>query len=345
MKNLGFRNRDEDLVAKNDVQGLVQFPESSVLDVSAMMNIPTTADVSAFLIKAETHDKNLIKLHGYDNSGSNNELVITPMAGFGPHYDAKLVQMALGPNDNPTPYVIVLNADDDEQGSIVIPADCNTFDLSYYCTTVSDLISQYSTNDGIFPFNLSNTPISDLINSSSYVGSSVKINNVSVTAYRIKNIAFGKSYNSVTGTGDYFLGYLSGVTSVNLNGLKNVTDIGAAFLYNCTALASIDLSPFAKVESIGDSFLGYATALTSVDLSHFMNLTNVGTGFMTGLKANNFNAIQIGNVDWSTITVGSNFFPNVNAGTSGTIYADSQELANKFKAKQSRLNLWNVVIN
>jgi hypothetical protein len=275
-----------DAIRQKTLESVPSPVEQNVIDVSLMMNIPTAADVSAWMFRSEIEDNDLIKLHGYDNSGSSGALVITPEVGFGPHYNAKLAQMSVA-NNSVAGYVIDLAKDDGvTAGSITIPQDCNTFDISYYRTKDGGAYvptSSYyiGTNNVMYPFELDNTPIANFY-ANSNATASITINGVSVVKNTIKEICFGDSYKSVTELSDYFCYYITSLQFINLSSLTNVTSIKSRFLYNCPLLQSLDLSPFSNVTTIESYFLDDCSGLQSLDLSPFSNVTTINGSFLSG---------------------------------------------------------------
>ncbi|MDR2002403.1 MAG: leucine-rich repeat domain-containing protein [Prevotella sp.] len=317
--------------------------EQNIIDVSAMFDIPTGADVSAFLFRAEGNNKNLIKLHGYDNSGQTGGLVITPQVGFGPHYNAWLAQRTTADGTTFNDYGIKLNMDNgDTPGSIEVPQDCDTFDVSYYA---SDNYSSYyvDTDNVMHPFELDNTPIANFC-ASGGTSSSITINGNAVVKNTIKEIVFGNSYKDVSGISANFLRDCSSLASADLSVFVNVSGALNLFLTGCSSLASINLSAFFNVTQIGSNFLQTCSSITSLDLSAFDNVTHVGGYFLN--QCINLTSINIGDVDWSSKSVGTNSpmasVPNVPI---STLHAASQQLADKFKAKMNgNISNWTVVI-
>ena len=86
--------------------------------------------------------------------------------------------------------------------------------------------------------------------------------------------------STIESIGDQFLTYCTGLTSVNLSGLRNVTSIGNDFLSECSGLQTLELSPLSKVTSIGDYFLSSCSGLTSLDLSPLTGVTSIENYFL-----------------------------------------------------------------
>ena len=171
-------------------------------------------------------------------------------------------------------------------------------------------------DDTIIRFGLENTPFSSF----SINETRVLINGKNIDRAKIKQLAFGNSYKNESHIGDYFVYFYEYMDSINLNTLKNIASIGSYFLYGSANLPTLDLSKFNNVTTIGSNFLRSCTGLTS---------------------------IQIGNVDWSSKTISANRalegVPNI---STSILYADSQELADKFKAKMNnKISNWTVIIN
>ena len=89
---------------------------------------------------------------------------------------------------------------------------------------------------------------------------------------------------SVTFIDDLFCNCLS-LTSLNLNGLRNVTTIGCYFLFGCEQLIELDLSAFRGLEAIGQAFLLGCDSLTVCDLSPLSNVTSIGNDFLYGCRS------------------------------------------------------------
>jgi hypothetical protein len=244
-----------------------------------MMNIPTSADVEAFMFRGADEHKHLIKLHGFDNSGQSGALVITPEIGFGAHYNAQLVQKAFY-NNAPTKFIIDLIIDDGENpGTISIPANCNSFDITYFVTQDGgDKDSYYiNTNNVMYGFELENTPIENFCTNTG----TTTIKGSDITKSTIKELKFGNSYKTVTTIGNFFIYSYSALTSIDLSGFSGVTTIGNNFLYFNQSLP-IDLSPMINVTSIGTTFMGRCRGIgDTFDLSPLSNVTSVGAGFMS----------------------------------------------------------------
>jgi hypothetical protein len=295
----------------------------SVLDVSEMLHIPTAADVSAWMLKGANDNKDLIKLHGFDNSGGSNELVITPELGFGPHYTAQLAQPYMDGGGVVQTAIVQLNQEEGETaGSIIIPAACNSFDVSYYRAKAGGLGSSYYKlfDNTLHPFSLQDTPMANLMNIG-YMGFYL-INGVSVSSGYITSIVLGRSYNPVTTIGNKFLQYLTYAQSISLQGLSSVTQIGNYFLYRSPNLIEIDLSGFVNLSSIGDRFIHECPRLRK---------------------------IRIGSIDWSfqgNIQLPYDpyaFYPNPDT-SDCMIYADTIELGNAFKNRFNTLRNWTVAV-
>jgi hypothetical protein len=288
-----------------------ELPESTnqnVIDCSEMFDFETGADVSAFFFRRNSEDgKGLVKLHGYDNSGGSNDLEITPALGFGPHYDAWLAQAATEDGTDIELYGIQLKKDNGiNPGKIIVPAACNTFDISYYASL--NMASYYVKTDGsMHSFELDNTPIANFT-ATGYNQTTFIINGQSVNITDIREISFGKSYLAVDGIvpnnflygltqlksidlyglgnvdGFYgaFLGNCTGLTGIDLNAFKTrPMQMGYYFLNNCAGLKEIDLGIFTGAGNIPIMFLNQCTALTGIDLSPLSEVENIGYDFMT----------------------------------------------------------------
>lgn len=322
--------------------------ESLVVDVSNMFDIDTDADVSAFLFKRENSvDKGLIKLHGFDNSGLDDDLTITPVLGFGPQYSSYQAIRQTLDGATFTDYAVNITKEYvDEVGSIFIPNGVQTFDVNYYLHDGTNTQASYfiTTDNIMHPFELDNTPLSNFSNSNSPT-SNLTINGERFLKNTIKEINFGKSYASTTAIPHQFLSNLINLTKVNLKVFTNVTSVGNNFLYNVSSLEKIDLSSLSNITTISSAFLQYCTSLISIDLSPFENLITVGGSVL--MTATSLTSIQIGGVDWTDKTINGQLFLQSGTNVStNIIYADTQDLGDKFKDKiGSNISNWTVVIN
>jgi hypothetical protein len=366
-----------DLMQNTVSKTLSDIPNSSVeqniIDVTEMMNIPTSADVEAFMFRGADEHKHLIKLHGFDNSGQSGALVITPTLGYGAHYDAQLAQSAVY-NNVAEDFIITLTSEDGTTNSTIsVPQNCNSFDITYFAKQTDDTIASYyvDSSNVMHSFELENTPIENFYDENYTY--SIVINGVSVN-YRnnIKEICFGTSYNSITSYSyNNFLETALNIQTIDITGLKNLTTIGnnfisscnslqtlilpemtklqsfgTNFIQSCSSLTSVDLSSFTNVSNIGNYFLAFCSSLTSVDLSSFTNVSNIGYDMCS--YCSSLNEIQIGGVDWSTKTfaIGADKFKYIQNTSSCIIYADTQDLATKFKTKiGNSISEWSIVIN
>lgn len=345
----------------------IVIPELNVIDVSHMFNISTEANVSALMFKRE-NGQHLIWLHGFDDSGSDNDLEIIPILGFGPQYSSYQAARQTIDGIAFEDFAIAIDKELDlDSGKITIPMGLKSFDIRYYLHDGSNTMPSYYIADGImYPFELDNTPILNFCTNSN----SIIINGNSVVKNTIKEIVFGSSFLTNNVIGQFFLSSCTSLVSVDLRGFSNVVHISAYFLYNCTSLISIDLNSLSNTQFIGGSFLRSCISLMSIESNPLSNVTSIGGGFLMGCTslssinlnqlsnvtsiADNFlcnctslTSIQIGDVDWSMKNVNTiSLMANVPNVATSVIDADTQELANIFKAKMGgALDNWTVVLN
>lgn len=258
----------------------IVIPELNVIDVSHMFNINTEANVSALMFKRE-NGNHLIWLHGFDDSGSDNDLEVIPVLGFGPQYSS--YQAARQTIDGITfeDLAIVINKELDlDPGKITIPMGLKSFDVHYYLHDGSNTIPSYYIADGVmYPFELENTPISNLCTSAN----SMLINEETVLKKDIQEILIGSSYQEIT-TIPYsdFIVNLPNLYKIELKGLKNVTYL-ASGLNGLPLLSEIDLTPLSNLTIITPYLLDGCTSIKKLDISIFINATTIGEGAFYGM--------------------------------------------------------------
>lgn len=128
-------------------------------------------------------------------------------------------------------------------------------------------------------FNLSNTPLSNLVEASSYT-----FCGTAVPRGDIKSISFGKSYEHVTSIPNYFLRSCINMESINLSGFKNVTHVGIRFLHDCRWLLEVDLRPMTQLQSTDVTFLSDCDSLKTIYISADPP-PSLGTSSLTGYTA------------------------------------------------------------
>jgi hypothetical protein len=188
-------------------------------------------------------------------------------------------------------------------------------------------------------FSMENTPLENF-----YGNGNITINGNSVARNTVAQIIFGSSYQGVTSIGAGFIYGYSELLYADLGVFTNVVSIGGSFFYNADRLATINLTGFTKVTDIGSMFLGRCYSLASVDLSALRSLERLGNSFV--LACESLSSVYIGDVDWSLKSVGPPPFNGVPNVSTSTLYADTQDLAAKFKtAMNGRISQWGVVIS
>jgi hypothetical protein len=194
------------------------------------------------------------------------------------------------------------------------------------------------------PFEVDNTPIMNF----DEINSNLIINGVQYDKSEIKEITFGKSYNAVTTIAN-FEGFIGGgytsLEKLDLSGLKNLTRTGIDFLAK-VPLQMVDLSSLVNLQTVGDFCLD-RSSIEILNLKGWDKVASVGNAFLR--RCYYLKIIQIGGVDWSGKTV-YNILPYLLEGVSNssdcTLYANSQDLASKFKTKMlGKISNWTVVIN
>lgn len=224
-------------------------------------------------------------------------------------------------------------------------------------------------NNAYRGFSATNTPLANFCTATGGA-TTAQINGVDVVKNTVQKIVFGDSYAAVTKLPDNFLrNFMRKVAAsvVDLQVFTNVTEIGNSVFSGCgvfkdmfkgldnvqtignymcseaygTVVGSVDFTPFAKVTSIGPGFFLYCYS-SVYDISPMVSLQSIGGQAFNGIGG--LNDFQIGGLDFSLITTGGGFGSVAN--TSDCILrANSQELANAFKAKFPNTSNWTVVIN
>ncbi len=333
-------------------------PSPTIYRINEMFNFPSDAEFIAELHKSEnTSESDFVILRAYDNTDITAPLTIEPEFGFGAKEDSNVVMSQAIKNDdgtfNITNQVIEIVAENPvNKCQIKIPAECDKINLFYFVGQKVGASYWVDVNNVYHSFELENTPLSSL--STNLDIPTVTINGETVVKNTVKKIVFGDSYLTLTGTiPQYFISRFRGLTDgVDFYGLQNVTGIGSNFIDSSSMVNKFDFSVFTKVITINDYFISsytdtsnpdYISYLTFLDLSNFISLTSVGNRFLNNVR--NLKEIQIGNIDWSTITIGVSSFINIPNVSTSTLYADSQILADNFKAKFPQISNWSVVIN
>jgi hypothetical protein len=189
-------------------------------------------------------------------------------------------------------------------------------------------------------FSMENTPLENFYGNDT----NITINGNSVARNTVAQIIFGNSYQDVTSIGNAFIYDYSELLHADLGVFTNVVSIGDSFFYNADRLVTINLTGFTKVTDIGNTFLGRCYILESVDLSALRSLERLGQSFV--LACESLSSIYIGDVDWSKTSVGVTPFNSVPNVSTSTLYADTMDLAAKFKtAMYGRISQWGVVIS
>jgi hypothetical protein len=191
------------------------------------------------------------------------------------------------------------------------------------------------------PFELDNTPIDIFLESPANI--SLNINGSAVNKSNITELCFGDSYNTVTTVGDHFIAKFESLVKLNLSGLKNLATTGFNFMERI-GVQTLDLSALVNLTKIGWNFLSEGK-VESLNMSSFKKVTSINA--FAFINCYYLTKIQIGGVDWSNITINTaDLMRNVPNNSTCLLYADSQILADKFKAKMNgAVSNWTVVIN
>lgn len=337
---------------------------------AALLNVPSTRPInryditSLFTTSTPVNDfvvelvvyqntKPLVIMRGQDTSGLNNTLTITAPRGFGSYYNftGTNSRLMLGRDSNNSAgiYTVDITLETSTVNTTVtFSPEIRCFELFYWIAYpyVSN-ISYYIDNTGIaHRFGAINTPVTNFSNPSSSDTTEIVINNIRVPKRNIYQLYFGDDYDNITITANYFLFYFTNLVTVKLPIINN-TSIGIGSLMRLGRLTSIDLNPFNSITSIGGSFLTGAFTLQSLDLSSLTSLSTIDESrFCEGCTG--LTEIQIGNLNFNIITV----TPSLNTGFSGVLNvstsilrADTQALADAFKAKFPNISNWTVVLN
>jgi hypothetical protein len=237
--------------------------------------------------------------------------------------------------------IVYRNTGHERTGEIVVQTADGMAKAVHTVTQEAGADSYYiDTNGVIHGFSMADTPLENF-----YGNGNITINGNSVARNTVAQIIFGSSYQEVTSIGAGFINGCKSLIHIDLNAFKNVVSIDNAFLDSCTSLRYVDLTGFTKLETIGVSFLFGCNKLQSVDFSGFTSLKSISTHMMRGCLL--LSSIYIGSIDWSKISVSSSYLmdavPDV---PTSTLYADTQDLAAKFKtAMRGHISQWGVVIS
>lgn len=281
--------------------GLIEH-KNEVIDITSMFNVGVNVDFAAFLFKRNSDDdKPLIKIHGFNNSESTEDLKIIPTMGFGANYDSYQTARETLDGVTFTDYVIKVSKEyTGREGSIIIPYGVKSFSVNYYLHDGNNRSSQYNQT---YYFELENTPVGNFC-ATGGSDTLITINNNSVMKSAIKSIAFGDSYNNITSVPTNFLYYFTSLTSVDLIGLKNLRSTGVNFLRSCPYLTALDLTPLSNLTSTGDGFIYGCTRLTELDLVPLSGITSTDGSFLGGCA--NLDSIDLTPLS-SLISIGKGF--------------------------------------
>lgn len=300
----------------------------SITDVTALFQ--KSVEVPNLII--EKHDRGngiaYVRIVGQSANSSGADLVLTAPAGMGSLLELSanagadsgaILQAGYDASRAYGLYPVTISkATDTTATQITIPNSVEHVDFMYFIGETKVVKTSYYVDlDGVsIPFSFADTPIENFCDNNPPF-ESIIIGGNSVPKSSIVELVFGDDYNGITNIPIYFCYYLSGLTNIDLSGLKNVETISQMFLVY-TAIRKIDLSPFANKWQKSDGSMCYYDQQLS--------------------------EIQIGSLDINNVITGDNGFSVVMG--NGTIYADTQQLGEDFKSRFERpLNGWTVVVN
>lgn len=307
------------------------------LNITEMFDIPSVAlpDIS-ILMKDDGIGRPMIHIFGQDTSGNTAPLTITAPIGLGPLIGRSLPVIA---DDGSIANLAVTREDGETEGTITIPSNVDYVSAFYTVGTIAPVDGSYIiTQEGIYkPFTIADTPMSNFIGNGDYV----TINGISYNKGVISVLSLSEEYAN-SALGDYFMAKFFNLNKLIVPAFSQAKIPNYCFINN--GLESINTDMLINATEIGSNGFNGSNKAKLVDLRGLANVTKLGVGLFAG--SNLINEIQIGGVDWSTKAIGGTgaFFNNVPY--SGTVYADSEYLAQAFKSKYgTRLPGWTTVIN
>jgi hypothetical protein len=317
-----------------------------VLNITHLLDLNTNDDITAYLYRSNSDDKrDIINIHGFNSDGTTDDIVITPILGFGPHYNQKLPASYVDSNNTVQTNIIELKLDNGiTNGQIKIPGAVNSFDLTYFRTKDGSSVKPgyYRYNNYMQRFELENTPIVNWQSSNTYV----TIGGQTREKAYMTEIYFGDSYNSVK-TVNYFLAGYFNLEKVDLSGLKNVTNFGGNFMNNgsnTSKLKELDLSVINEITSVSLYFCTKMSSLEKLNIST-MTLSEYNYVYYFFSNCPELNDVNIGSIDWSNYSIsGQNFYQNRNS-SECILRADSLAIANKWKQTFPQFSEWSIIIN
>jgi hypothetical protein len=298
--------------------------------------------------------------------------MITPPIGMGSNFERTVA------NGNPivlrgwhqgvgVDHIIEITEETDSTPSTIsIPAACDHFDIVYFSRGGFIQRSYWVDINGVYhPFSAENTPVSALSTPEEPTGI-VTIEGQQVIKSNIKIIVFGNDYLSTTAIPRNFMRHFNNLTHMGISGLSNVvTAAGDIFVYllsiidpDISALSKLSvinnhffsnsrlkiidfLAPLSNVVTINSYFFAYNNTLEKADISPLVKVRSFGTGLFRDCRS--LKEIQIGGLDFSVITGdGLNTVSNT---PEGILRANSQALADAFKARFPNVSNWTVIIN
>lgn len=342
--------------------------------VTEMLTIPSDAEfIAEHHLPTGSETRSYITLRAHDTTDVASDLTITCALGFGSPSAVNIAGTTAVDNGDGTftytPYVIKITA---EQGitpsTIFIPKECNNVDIFWFVGPDPDFKASYwvDLENTMHPFTAADTPIA---NFSTYENgnSSVVIHGVEVVKKQVANIFFGSDYIDTTAWPDYFLLYFTGIRgSIDLSSFINVVNCGDFCLSRLTSLNSLDISMIKGLKKIPNrialenikmthlafdfsnatsgGFYSFANnKITHLDLSTCRNFNSISDGCFASLTA--LISIQLGSVEWSSISLGGINFTGIPNVSTSILYADTQDVVDAFKAKVPSTSNWTVVIN
>ncbi len=331
-------------------------PAPSSYDVTEMFDIPTQADVFCELNPNPASGRPIVRIHGVDNSGTRSALTIKAPIGLGSNFERSQdngnpIWMIVSdggpiyiPGDTKTVAIEISKETDTSQTEIHIPADAAHFDITYFARGGFVQRSYYVDTDGVYHrFSAADTPIENFCTNGD-TASTISINGVDIVKSDIIQLTFGDDYLGVTELPRFWMYNYQQLRNLKFDGLKNVAVVGDNALNYCYGLTGLDFTPFASVVRVGILFTAHLF-LKVIDISPMVALSNCGADFLSAMTGYpNFEDVQIGSLNFSAISTSSGLVDQVNDAPC-ILRADSQELADAFKAKFPNISEWTVVIN
>ena len=272
-----------------------------VFDVTDMFTLSDTIDFSAMMFARENLDeqhKPLIKLKGVDRRTDPTELTITAAFGFGAYHHKHVTERYTPDGVQFIDYGIEVIAETDTvQSTIVIPAGCREWEVSFFVGQNDVRKSSFwvDLNKVVRPFYEKLTPISNFgrpfqrsltvpVEERNFNGDPI-IDGVMIPISQITHVTFGDDFFETTIADNLFSGYTS-LVSTDLFGLKNVVQAASRsttnlehgvfierfVLSNCPMLKRINLTPLSNVVAF-NQLLNNCNSLTTIRIDKDMEAT------------------------------------------------------------------------